>query len=517
MEILFKLNFEKTAIFVLILILVISTANIYSQFFSMFINRREHNEVHTDIIKNISFPASLLKADQLYRQEMYKEAQSEYFKLSSMPNLSSQQKATVYFKLGICNYRLSEYDLAIDSFLKAAEFNTGDPVAYNNAAVCAFYQNELGRAEELQKKAIAILPVIEYHYNLARIYEASSRYEDSAKYYTAVVKAEENITREDRIDPVRLKNKVMKLMINISNAEEISKELMIALKLKDPREVFIIEDVNMDIKNKNFKWNIAKENGMNKLYSSYDRKKSDPYNLIDSIEWTVKSNEKTVYTSKKDSFSLALDEGKDYTVYLDISYGSNRRAASYADVMKSSGTYSTNVTPKPTPRPSEEKCKYYEYAVYEQVFEKSFVMSEKGYVDRFNAVWGKDDIITRLVSKDFIDAQNSLYIKNTSSRRAGIWADLSSLINDKRLKGKTIGIKVYAKKISDSAGLHVNMKIKTGRTYKNTLKRYELDSKWKQFSIELPIPKSADGLTVSFKTGIWEEVQIDGFIIYIID
>jgi tetratricopeptide (TPR) repeat protein len=268
----------------------------------MFLNRGNHNEVHPNTTKNISFPASLLKADSLYKNELYREAQSEYLKLTSMPNLNSQQKATVHFKLGICNYRLEQYDLARDSFLKAAEFNTNDPVAYNNAAVCSFYLNELSKAEELQKLAIASLPVIEYQYNLARIYEASGRYMDSAKYYTAVVRGEENITRDDRIDPVRIKNKVMKLLTNLNNVEEISKDLMIALRLKDAREVFIIDDVNMDIKNKNFKWNIAKENGTNKLYCSYDREKSDPYNLIDSLQWTVERNGKAVYTGKKDEF-----------------------------------------------------------------------------------------------------------------------------------------------------------------------------------------------------------------------
>lgn len=519
---LFKLNFEKTAIFVLILIVAISTANIYSQFLSTTINRRQSNEVHPNLIQNLDFPARLLKADQLYRQGVYADAQSEYLKLTNMPDLSTQQKATVYFKLGVTNYRLNEYDLSIDSFLKSAEFNTGDPVAYNNAAVCAFYLNDLKRAEELQTKAIAILPVIEYHYNLARIYESAGRYEDSVKYYNAVVKAEENITREDRIDPVRVKNKVMKLMLNISDPEEISKELMIALKLKDQREVFIIEDADMDLKNKNFKWSIAKENGRSKLTSTYDRKASDPYNLIESIKWVLKNGEKTVYTSSEDTLSYSLADGRDYTLYLDINYGANKQVSSYANVMKGKVTTatapvtSTAVNPKPVKTTTEEKCKYYEYAVYEQVFERNFGISESSYMDRFDVLWGKDDVVTKLLDDDFIDAKGSLYIKNTSIRRAGIWADLSSLLNDKRLKDKTIGIKVYAKKITDDAGLHINMKIKTGRSYKNTLKRFELNKKWQQLSAELYIPRNADGLTVSFKTDVDQELKIDGFIIYIV-
>ncbi|MEA4848052.1 MAG: hypothetical protein VB106_12545, partial [Clostridiaceae bacterium] len=229
----FKLNFEKTAIFVLILIICISAANILSQFFSMYVNRREPYKVDANITKNIGFPASLLIADQLFEQGKYEDAQGEYFKLANMPSLSSQQKAAVNFKLGVCNYRLKKYDMARSSFLKSAEFDGNDPVAYNNAAVCSFYLNELEKAEEFQKLAIASLPVIEYHYNLARIYEAWGRYGDSLKYYDAVARAEENITMENRIDPVRIKNKVLKLAKNPENIGGVVNELMIALRLKD--------------------------------------------------------------------------------------------------------------------------------------------------------------------------------------------------------------------------------------------------------------------------------------------
>ncbi|WP_446787004.1 tetratricopeptide repeat protein [Macellibacteroides fermentans] len=517
---LFKLNFEKSVIFVLILILLLSTANIFSQFNDTFSKSKEHTKVDLNATKNIGFPASLLKADQLYMQGLYKDAQGEYLKLTSMPSLSTQQKATVYFKLGICNYTLKEYDLARDSFKKSAEFNSNDPVSYNNAAVCSFYLNELDKAEELQKLAIASLPVIEYHYNLARIYEAWGRYGDSVKYYSAVIRGEENITKEDRIDPVRIKNKVMKLMINMKNIQEMTNELMIALRLKDVREVFIIDDVDMDIKDKKFKWSVADENGTYKLYCSYDREESDPYSLIDSLNWNVERDGKTIFTSKKNKFSLSMAEGGNYVVYLDIDYDASKSASSYVDVTRNSSVYLANVRSKPSETqstaPKEQKPKYYEYAVYEQVFEKNFIIKEKGYVDRFNVVWGKDDIITRMITDDYIDAQGSIYIKNISNKRAGIWADLSSLLSDKRLKGRTIGIRFYAKGESDGAALHVSTNIKTGETYNNKVKRYQLDSKWKQFVIDLPIPRDADGLTLSFKTETWDELKIDGFIITIL-
>ncbi|HQB63840.1 MAG TPA: hypothetical protein PLL21_05600, partial [Sedimentibacter sp.] len=304
----FKLNFEKTAVFVLILIICISAADIFRQFFSMSNNDREPIKIDSNITKNIGFPASLLKADQLFKQGLYEDAQEEYFKLTNMPSLSPQQKALVHFKLGVSNFRLKKYDMARNSFLKSAEFNVNDPVAYNNAAVCSFYMNDMEEAEKLQYKAVENLPAIEYYYNLARIYEAWGRYGDSVKYFTAVTRAEENITMDDRIDPVRIKNKVIRLTEGSDSIGKLADELMIALRLKDTREVFIIEDADMDIKGKNFRWDIVRENGTNRLSCTYDREKNDPYNLIDSLEWTVQSGGKTVFSSKKDSFSIKINQ-----------------------------------------------------------------------------------------------------------------------------------------------------------------------------------------------------------------
>ena len=174
-------------------------------------------------------------------------------------------------------------------------------------AVCSFYLNEMEEAEKLQSMAVESLPVIEYYYNLARIYEAWGRYGDSVKYFAAVARAEENITMEDRIDSVRIKNKVIKLTKDSGSIGDFVNELMIALRLKDSREVFIIEDVDMEIKDKSFKWDIVRENGTNRLSCSYDREKYDPYNLIDSLEWTVRSGGKVIYTpAKKKVFQFSL-------------------------------------------------------------------------------------------------------------------------------------------------------------------------------------------------------------------
>lgn len=500
-------------IIVLILILLVSSTNIFTQFIDLIFPDKVINTVESSNIKDISFPAVLLKADQLYKEGNYKEAQGEYLVLSSLSSLSNQQKAVAHFRLGLCNYKLNLYDIAAQSFIKAASFNPSDAVAYNNAAVCLYYMKDFERAKELQRKAISRSPVVEYYYNLARICETLEDYMEAVKYFIAVDHGEGNITRDDGIDPVRIKNKIMKLKLRSDYTEEISKDLMmIALKLKDAREVFVIEDANMDIKSNKFQWSVKEVNGTKRLYCSYDREESDPYTLIDSLEWTVKTGGRVIYTSNRDNFNIRINDQNDYVVSLDITYNGMQHTVGHVDITNNKAFEEKDYTDS-----ADEKCKYYEYALYEQVFDSNFEITTRGYTDRFNTQWGMDSgVETEIMEKDFIDAQRALYIKNSSGGDAGIWADLTALINDKQLKGKTIGIRFYARKITGDANLNVNFRVKTGDQYKNTPRKYNLDYKWKKMGFDVLIPENAEGMTISITTRSGEEVKLDGFTISIV-
>ena len=81
------------------------------------------------------------------------------------------------------------------------------------------------------------------------------------------------------------------------------------------------------------------------------------------------------------------------------------------------------------------------------------------------------------------------------------------------MKNKTLKVMFYAKKVSEEAMLYVNIKVKTGNKYDNRLKRYQLGDKWQQYDFNLSLPSNAEGLTMSFKTGVGEEIKMDGFII----
>ncbi|MGE5631251.1 MAG: tetratricopeptide repeat protein [Caulobacteraceae bacterium] len=510
MDILFKLNFEKTAIFVLVLILLISTANIYTQFFSLVSPDKEVNVTQPGGITGLSFPVMLLKADQLYKQGNYKEAQDEYLLLTKLNPLSLQQKSTAYFRLGLCTYKLGKYDLAGSSFIEAATYNPRDAAAFNNAAVSAYLANNTGKAEQYMKKAIGISPSVEYYYNLGRIYEKAKKYEDAAKYYIAAVRGGENITRDYAIDPVLLSVKVNSLIPDKAERDKLAKDLFIALKLKESREVYIIEDGGMNLE-ADFSTRIANVNGSNRLYCKYDRKTMDPYNLIDSLSWVVKRKGEVVYTGTKDEFSVKVQEEDDYDVLLSLKYNDKIKEKNkiiskkqIMDVAAKNRNHQDNA--------ANQTCKYYVYAAYEQVFENDFKLGSKGFTDRFGVAWGKDGITTEVMKQDFIDAGSSLDVINDLNRNAGIWADLSTLLDDKDLRGKTITVKFYARKITSNANMTARLRVKADQIY-YAYDTYPLAYKWRQYSMDIFIPKDSTNMTFSLQINPGEEVKIDGFII----
>ncbi|KUO73399.1 MAG: hypothetical protein APF77_10095 [Clostridia bacterium BRH_c25] len=511
---LFKLNFEKTAIFVLVLILLISTANISTQFFGLAETGKKINTIDPPDIVKLTFPVMLLKADELYDQGNHKDAQSEYLRLTNLKTISKQQKASVYFKLGLCNYAMELYDMAADSFIQSTNYNTNDAVAYNNAAVCAYLAKNPSMAESYQKKAIAILPAVEFHYNLGRVYESGKKYEDAVKYYIAAIKEEGNITRDYAIDPVLLNIKVNQLFPDKAVREKLSKELLIALKLKDARDVFIIEDEEMQV-DIDFDTRIASTNGVNRLYCKYDRIEMDPYHLIENLTWTVKSKGREIYTSARDEFSIKIEEQNDYDVSLNLKYDNKVKAKNKIISQKQIKDFIASKKSQPV-QGLLESCKYYIYAVYEQVFETDFQISTKGFTDRFGVVWGRNNIETEVMGgKDFIDAANSLRINNNSNNIEGIWADLSSLLESKQLKGKTINVKFYARKITRDAQLITRLRVKADQIY-YAYDNFSPDYKWRQYSLSIEVPKDSSNLTFSLQVKPGEEIKVDGFIVSIV-
>lgn len=505
---LLKLSFEKAVIFTLILILMISTANIYSQFLYMRLPRRDVDVIDHNSLFAGRLITATLDAEKLYNENKYEEAIDE-FALLATDSLYSDNRTYAYFMIGMCQYKLKEYDKAKDSFSSSVLYETGNAVAYNNTAVSAYYAKDYEKALLYQKKAVEILPAVEYYYNLGRIYEELGRYKEAVESFLSVAKGEENVTL---VDPVRIKNRVANLYPDLKEREEIAKGVIVSLKLRDYSNVLIIEDVDMEILDTDFKVAVRDTNQGKRMYVSYDRDKNDPYHLINKLSWKVESGSNVLYTGRRDSFSMEVFENNNYRITMNVKYkGSQEKERQTVIAVTKDGDKEHKGTE--TLKPNHQTTKIYEYAVYEQLFDKYFKLTTKGYYDRFNVLWAKDNIYSEIMKIDFRDSGTSLYLENTLSRDAGIRANLTPLLKDKNLKGRTVSIRFWARKITAKENMKVTVRV--GRdTF--SFDKFDLQYKWRQVSMEFKIPNDANNLTFSLTMKPDEQIKIDGFVIVVV-
>lgn len=511
-----KLTFERAILIVLIAIIFISTTEKREKFIDKYFKKEISYSAETESGKNQGFPTMFLTADNLYNEGDYEGAVKEYLTLTLNNALSIEQKSRANFRLGICQYKLKSYELAFESFVKASSFNPADSIIYNNAAVSAYRAKDIENAIEYQIKALSIFPVVEYYYNLARIYEDNGQYELAVNNYLSVARTEQNLTETDRIDPVRIKEKIARLLLNSQSA--VVSDVLIAYKLKNNmNEVLIVNDNEMQIKPGDFMVRVENQKLTKNIIAEYDRKKYDPYNLITEMLWTIYKDGKQIYKKSSDKISFNTAQTGDYEVKLNIKYNGNKEKISSMNVRINNNQSTIDegkqdeIIVKP---PIREYTRTYEYAVYEQLFEKDFNISDKGYTDRFNVVWGKDEKVETEPNIELaMDKATSLVVDNQSNSYGGLWINLDSLLKVENFKGKTITISFYAREITDNAELDISVRVKSDNMIATTYKKVSLVYKFEQKSINVYIPLNANGFTLSIKTKSLEQFNIDRFVI----
>lgn len=514
-----KLTFERAVLVVFIVIILISTSEVTGKYINK-IKDRLHGgfkpqSVSVNIGRSAGFPTMLMAADNLFKEGDYEVAIQEYLKMTLNNTLSIEQKTHAYFRMGVSQYNLGKYDLALDSFSKVIGFNPNDSVAYNNAAICAYWSKDLEKAIELENKALNIMPAVEYYYNIARMYEDNEEYNLAAKNYLLVAKGEQNITEVKRIDPVRVKERVARLLPQ-SLASDSSKEdnAPIVYKLNDTRNILILNENEMEIKKGDFTAKVEGQKDSKNIIAQYNKKMYDPYNLISELVWTVFKDGKQVFKKTSDKIEIKVSDTGIYEIRLNIKYNTNKEMIS-RKVIKVTGNSSTignsvqdDVTVN---NPTRTSTKTYEYALYEQLFESDFAISDNGYTDKFNVVWGKDDINTYLNKKLMMDKSSSLVIDNSTTKDGGIWVNLDSLLDKRIRKGRNIKVGFYARKITDNADIDLTIRVKSETTIATFQKTFDLDYRWDQKVNYVYIPQDATGFTISIKTKPGEQINIDGF------
>ncbi|MFZ5353375.1 MAG: tetratricopeptide repeat protein [Bacillota bacterium] len=508
----FKLTFEKVIIFVLILILLLSTANIYTQYFKVLFADKNTDSAETISTgaKGPNFATMLTVADNHYSAGEYQQAIETYNEvlISSYGILNDKQKLNATFRLAMSYYYLQNYSKAYNGFKAVYELDTQEAIAYNNAAVCLFYMNKPEEALNEMQNAIKVLPIVEYYYNLGRIYEELEQYNEASKYFLAVVIGEENLTSKS-LDPVRLKNKVQNLITSDELRKETAKEIYAVLRNKSNKELLVLTHKDMELKSTEFALNTEEVSGGTMLRCKYDRKANDPYNLVNSLQWVVTKSGKEIYKSSKESFSYKVTRNGTYKVTLNLTYmGSKSKLNSKfisitGDNKKKIDIVKDDSTPdKPSPGVYT--------ASYQQLFEKGLDLN-KAYVDSYGAVWGKDEVKTEINTVQYRDSGSSLHIINNSDKKGGIWANLGALLDDNNYRGKKITIRFWMRKISNALSIDVSARADDSSVYKPLT----LNNKWSQYKLELEVPEDANSLTFSLHINPQAEVQIDGFNIVV--
>lgn len=516
-----KLTFERAVLMVLILIILISTSDITGRYIDRikkYFNKPAVSSSYTG--KITGFPTMLATADDLFKQGDYEGAADQYLKYSLSGTLTQEQKIHVNFRLGVCQFYMKKYELARDTFIKATSINSNDSIAYNNAAVSAYRANDIKTAIELEKKALELRPTVEYYYNLARMYEEDEAYELSLENYQIVAIGEQNITELQRIDPVRVKEKIARLstkqQMNID--DKINKGLFV-YRISDVRELFTVDENEMKLKGSDFEINIENQKDAKNILASYNKKNNDPYNLITDLVWTVYKNGKEFYKKSADKINFKVSDRGNYEIKLSIQYSGNQKLVSSKNVKinENISTIDTGTKEEVLVKPPviQEESKTYPFSVYEQTFESDFKISSGGFTDSYNVVWGTDSGIETFFTKKLaIDKVSSLVVTNNNDTEGGIWINLDSLLQDNRIKGKSINISLFAREIIDHSDISISVRMKANGLFATTDKSFELQYPFEQKSIRVYVPSDASGFTVSIKTTGHGQFGIDGFTVF---
>lgn len=517
-----KLTFERAILIVLLAIIFIQTTEIREKFTDKIIDKYIKKDISYNTEaqpgKNQGFPTMFITADNLYNEGDYEGAVKEYLTLTLNNALSIEQRSRANFRLGICQYKLKSYQLAFESFMKASSLSPNDSIIYNNAAVSAYRANDMENAIKYQTKALDIFPVVEYYYNLARIYEDNEQYELAIDNYLLVAKAEQNLTKTDKIDPVRIKEKIVRLLSN--NQNSVANNVLIAYKLKNNmNEILTINDNEMQIKPGDFMVKVENQKTTKSIIAEYDKKKYDPYNLITEVLWTVYKDGKQIYKKSSNKISFNTAQTGDYEIKLSIKYNGNKEMTSRkkVNIKNNQSTIGTVISQDEVvvkPPLTNKPTKTYEYAIYEQLFESDFDISNRSYTDKYNVVWGKDqEVIAGLMYNETMDKKSALFISNPNNNNAGLWINLDSYIKASDIPGKKIRISFYTKKMTETTVLDIKARLKMGNSYINIPISYELQDKWEQKSIYINTPQDMEGLTISITTKPNQAFKMDGFII----
>ncbi|HWR61282.1 MAG TPA: hypothetical protein VN580_06690 [Clostridia bacterium] len=154
--------------------------------------------------------------------------------------------------------------------------------------------------------------------------------------------------------------------------------------------------------------------------------------------------------------------------------------------------------------------KYYIEALYEQVFNEGFEITEEGYPDGYNVRWSGEELTAKLISEDYIDSGSALVISNETNSPQKLTVIFDDFL--KREKSKLSGMKMsfYARKISEAQDLDITMEVD------GASKRYKekLEHRWSCYNdIAADITKNTKTMKMTIEVKPGQQFKLDELVI----
>lgn len=122
--------------------------------------------------------------------------------------------------------------------------------------------------------------------------------------------------------------------------------------------------------------------------------------------------------------------------------------------------------------------KHYYEAMYEQVFDEGFSITEKGYSDAYDVLWSKGELTAELINEDYIASESALVVRNESGKNQQLVISFDDFLRDEKLSSQGMRFSFYARKVSGTSFLDI--KVRVGSTVKEY--KENLENKWSSYN-----------------------------------
>jgi len=122
----------------------------------------------------------------------------------------------------------------------------------------------------------------------------------------------------------------------------------------------------------------------------------------------------------------------------------------------------------------QQIVKHYYEALYEQVFDEGFSITEKGYSDAYDVIWSKGELSTKLIDEDYIASESALLVSNESEKNQQLVISFNGFLKKEKLSGQSMKFSFYARGVSGASILDIKMQIGSNVKVYNE----NLEDKW---------------------------------------